>query len=79
MRKAARIRGLRKYRQEMPITLYIAGGSFELADRYSTEEVLTSLDSDHEGRLSFDLSEGDEILMHVPVGCDWLVRAERRD
>jgi hypothetical protein len=59
----------------MPITLYIAGGSFELAGRYSTEEVLHSLDSDHEGRLTFDLSGGDEILMHVPVGCDWLVRS----
>ena len=58
----------------MSITLYIAGGSFDLADRYSTDEVLTSL-SDHEGRLSFDLVGGDQILMHVPVGCDWLVRS----
>ncbi|MEO8262489.1 MAG: hypothetical protein ABI566_07950 [Pseudolysinimonas sp.] len=63
----------------MPITLYIAGGSFDLADRYTTDEVLESLDSDHEGRLTFDLDSGDEILMHVPVGCDWLVRAGKGD
>jgi hypothetical protein len=61
----------------MPITLYIAGGEFELADHYSTDEVLASLDADHQGRLSFDLVGGDEILMHVPVGSDWLVRSER--
>ncbi|CAN5258186.1 hypothetical protein BH11ACT3_BH11ACT3_21150 [soil metagenome] len=61
----------------MPITLYIAGGAFELADRYTTDEVLASLDADHEGRLSFDLVEEDEIVMHVPVGSDWLVRAKR--
>ncbi|HEU0207025.1 MAG TPA: hypothetical protein VFQ74_10105 [Pseudolysinimonas sp.] len=59
----------------MSITLYIAGGSFDLADRYSTDEVLTCLDSDHEGRLSFDLTGGDQILIHVPVGSDWLVRS----
>jgi hypothetical protein len=63
----------------MSITLYIAGGSFDLADRYSTDEVLTSLDSDHEGRLSFELLDGDQILMHVPVGCDWLVRSPVSD
>jgi len=63
----------------MSITLYIAGGSFDLADRYSTDEVLSSLDSDHQGRLSFDLVGGDQILMHVPVGCDWLVRSPSDD
>lgn len=61
----------------MPITLYIAGGSFELASRYATEEVFESLESDHQGRLSFELAGDDEITMHVPVGCDWLVRAPR--
>ena len=79
MRKASPSLNAQSYRQEMPITLYIAGGSFELADRYSTDEVLASLDSDHEGRLSFDLAEGQEILMHVPVGCDWLVRSAKGD
>jgi len=63
----------------MSITLYIAGGSFDLADRYTTDEVLTSLDSDHQGRLGFDLVGGDRILMHVPVGCDWLVRSPSDD
>jgi len=63
----------------MSITLYIAGGSFDLADHYSTDEVLASLDSDHQGRLSFDLVGDERIVMHVPVGCDWIVRTRSAD
>lgn len=58
----------------MALTLYIAGGQFELADHYSTDEVITALDSVHEGRLTFDLADRGEIVMHVPMGCDWLIR-----
>lgn len=59
----------------MPLTLHVAGGSFDLASDYAPDDVISEIESDRENRLTFRLADGGEVIMRASLGCEWALES----